>query len=121
MHDVRDVQPRRERLQQDRLETTAEIADLTDDFDSTVAASVSSNADDEHDPEGATIAFERAQVAAVLALAQRRLVEIDEALARLADGSYGSCAQCGADIGDERLAARPSATTCIGCARDAAQ
>ena len=42
------------------------LASLTDDFDSVVAASRDTNADDEHDPEGATIAFERSQVAALV-------------------------------------------------------
>jgi RNA polymerase-binding protein DksA len=103
----------------ERADTLAQIAQLTEDFDGMVAASASSNADDEHDPEGATIAYERAQVVAVLDLARRRLAEIDQALARLAAGSYGSCARCGRPIGAERRAARPSATTCISCAATA--
>ncbi|MPQ96712.1 TraR/DksA family transcriptional regulator [Modestobacter sp. I12A-02628] len=78
---------------------------------------MSSNADDEHDPEGATIAFERQQAAALLDQARRRLVEVDEALARAAAGAYGRCAECGGPIGTERLAARPHARTCVACAR----
>jgi RNA polymerase-binding protein DksA len=81
-----------------------------------VAASRSSNADDEHDPEGATIAFERQQVAALLDQAHRRLADVDEALRRAAAGEYGTCAECGRPIGAERLAARPQARTCIECA-----
>ncbi len=38
------------------------------------------------------------------------------ALARIADGSYGTCSVCGAAIGAGRLAALPAATTCIACA-----
>ena len=38
------------------------LASLTDNFNAVVAASRDTNADDEHDPEGATIAFERSQV-----------------------------------------------------------
>jgi len=104
-------------LWRQRLEAQAQIAALTDDFDRMVAASVSSNTDDEHDPEGATIAFERAQLVAVLDLARRRLEEIGAALARLTTGTYGSCADCGQQIGLDRLVARPSVTTCIACAR----
>lgn len=81
-----------------------------------VDASRDSNADDEHDPEGATIAFERAQVDALAQAARDRLAEVDAALDRLTDGSYGTCAGCGRPIPDGRLAARPTATTCVGCA-----
>jgi RNA polymerase-binding transcription factor DksA len=82
-----------------------------------VAASRSSNADDEHDPEGATIAFERQQVAALLDQARRRLADVETALERRAAGSYGICETCGRPIAPERLAARPAARTCIACAR----
>ena len=53
-------------LDRTRAGTLAQIDALTREFDEVVAASRSSNADDEHDPEGATIAFERQQVAALL-------------------------------------------------------
>ena len=106
-----------EELARTRAETLAQIAALTREFDEVVAASASSNADDEHDPEGATIAFERQQVAALLDQARRRLADVDEALARAGTGDYGRCADCGGPIAPERLAARPLARTCIGCAR----
>ncbi len=82
-----------------------------------MAASRSSNADDEHDPEGATIAFERQQVAALLDQTRRRLADVEAALERRAAGSYGLCETCGRPIAPERLAARPAARTCIDCAR----
>jgi DnaK suppressor protein len=94
----------------------ASIAALSGEFDAVVAASKASNADDEHDPEGATIAFERQQVVALLERARRRLADVDAALARREEGSYGVCESCGAPIGAERLAARPTARTCITCA-----
>ena len=72
--------------------------------------------DDEHDPEGATIAFERAQLASLADQARNHLAELDEALDRLRQGRYGQCVQCGKPIGAERLAARPAARTCIACA-----
>ena len=94
----------------------AQIAALTREFDQVVDASRQSNADDEHDPEGATIAFERQQVAALLDSARRRLADIDDALARVEAGEYGTCATCRRPIAPERLAARPSTRTCIACA-----
>ncbi|MGB3472461.1 MAG: TraR/DksA family transcriptional regulator [Erythrobacter sp.] len=42
--------------------------------------------------------------------------QIGFALARIENGTYGTCAQCGKDIGEERLRARPIATRCIACA-----
>ena len=48
-----------------------------------VAASADANADDEHDPEGATIAFERAQLGALLDQARRHLADLDLALGRV--------------------------------------
>jgi RNA polymerase-binding protein DksA len=82
-----------------------------------VAASRASNADDEHDPEGATIAFERQQVAALLEQARRRLADVEAAVRAVEAGIYGMCETCGRPIGEERLAARPAARTCIDCAR----
>ncbi len=97
-------------------ENAAAVAALQRQYDQIVAASESSNADDEHDPEGATIAFERAQTGALLAQARRTGADLVAALERVAAGTYGWCERCGAPIGAERLQARPDARTCIGCA-----
>ncbi|TFV62677.1 UNVERIFIED_ORG: TraR/DksA family transcriptional regulator [Bacillus sp. AZ43] len=101
----------------ERVAALAQIEALTRQFDEIVAASRSSNADDEHDPEGATIAFERQQVAALLDQARRRLADVDAAVAAVEGGTYGRCETCGRAIAPERLAARPTARTCIDCAR----
>jgi RNA polymerase-binding transcription factor DksA len=92
------------------------LASLTGDFDAVVAASRDTNADDEHDPEGATIAFERSQLRALVRQVQLHLVEIDAAMKRLDTGTYGTCEGCGGAIGEGRLGARPAARTCIRCA-----
>ena len=82
-----------------------------------VAASRDTNADDEHDPEGATIAFERAQLDALRRQAAEHLGELDAALQRVDDGTYGLCAGCGLPIDPRRLEARPVARTCVPCAK----
>ena len=79
----------------ERAAALAAVEALTSSFDDVVAASQSSNADDEHDPEGATIAFERQQVVALLEQARRRLSDVDAALARRDAGDYGTCESCG--------------------------
>jgi RNA polymerase-binding transcription factor DksA len=106
----------REHLAAERKATLARIADMTTDFDAIVAAAADSNSDDEHDPEGSTVAFERAQVSALLLEASAYLEDLDRALARLEAGRYWSCERCGAAIGPERLTARPATRTCVGCA-----
>lgn len=105
------------RLLVERTDALAQLAALRREYDAVVAASETSNADDEHDPEGATIGFERAQLAATIEMMHARIADLDRALARVAAGSYGRCETCGGDIGAERLTARPSARTCISCAR----
>jgi DnaK suppressor protein len=45
------------------------------------------------------------------------LDEINVALTRLDDGTFGKCTECGRPIADERLKAIPYASTCVGCAR----
>ena len=106
-----------EALRRERADVVARLAAMTTDLDAMMAASQDSNADDEHDPEGATIAFERQQLVALVEQARRRLVDLDRALEQVAAGSFGACERCGRPIGAERLAARPSARDCIDCAR----
>jgi RNA polymerase-binding transcription factor DksA len=103
-------------LAAERASTTEQIAHLTRDHAGIIEASASSNADDEHDPEGATIAFEREQLTALLRQARGRLEDLDRALDQLGEGTYGLCEHCGEPIAPERLAARPAARTCIACA-----
>ncbi|HEY1465832.1 MAG TPA: TraR/DksA C4-type zinc finger protein [Acidimicrobiales bacterium] len=106
----------RDRLDAERASTLARLGALTAKHDGIVAASVGTNADDEHDPEGSTIAFERARVDALAAQARAHLDDLDRAMDRLADGTYAVCERCGSQIAAERLSARPAARTCIHCA-----
>jgi DnaK suppressor protein len=107
----------RGRLAAERERTTARLAGLQRDLESIIASTASAaGADDEHDPEGSSTAFDRQHVAALLASAKDQIAAIDRAGHRLDDGSYGRCEQCGREIGAERLAARPAAATCVACA-----
>jgi len=72
--------------------------------------------DDEHDPEGSTIAYERAQVLALLRQARADLELLDAAARRLERGDGTGCARCGRPIGVERLLALPTTQTCVACA-----
>jgi DnaK suppressor protein len=110
------VDEARTRLEAERQRVHGRLAALTGDYASVVAASLDTNADDEHDPEGATIAFERSQIGALVAQARAHLAEIDLAVERLDDGTYGTCERCGDAIPAGRLEARPTARRCVACA-----
>jgi RNA polymerase-binding transcription factor DksA len=103
-------------LAEERRRTEARLVDLLGDHAAMVEASRDSNADDEHDPEGATIAFERSQVSSLVRQARAHLVEVTAAEQRLRSGTYGRCEHCGAQVPAARLAARPVARTCVACA-----
>ena len=106
----------RDELLRLRASAAAEAATLARDLEALFAASRDSNADDEHDPEGATVGFERAQLTALLAAARQRIAEVDDALGRVAAGTYGTCERCGQPVARDRLVARPFARHCITCA-----
>lgn len=112
-----DTEAAREALRRDRAAVIARLRSLDDSFTGIVEAARDSNLDDEHDPEGTTIAASRAQVAALITAARCHLDEIDHALERIASGRYGHCDQCGQPIDAARLEARPRATRCLACAR----
>lgn len=109
----------RRRLKSDREQTSRRVAELEREFAGIVASTSagSSGGDDEHDPEGATVAFERQHVSALLEQAREHLAAIEAAKRKLDAGTYGVCDGCGGPIGAERLVARPAALTCVRCAR----
>lgn len=105
-----------ERLVAAREDALAQVEELADNLREITEARAAVATDDEHDPEGQTIAFERAQVAALLEQARARLTDLDVAAERVAAGTYGVCEVCGQPIAPERLEVRPTARTCIVCA-----
>lgn len=105
------------RIAHEQQRTRDRIAAHERDFADIVTSSAEAVRDDEHDPEGATIAYERAQVAALLAAARQQLADLQHAAQRLDEPDAGGCARCGRPIGYDRLLARPSTTSCVECAR----
>ena len=106
----------RERLVDDRASTQALIDQLAGDLDTFQGSRRDSPADDEHDPEGPTLAFEHSQSSAILGQTRVHLAQIDDAIVRLDAGSFGVCVTCGKDIPAARLDARPYSTQCVTCA-----
>ena len=110
---------RRDRLEAIRDDALDLAERLGRDMRAVSEARESSNVDDEHDPEGATIAYERSQLDAIRRSALVRAADAEAALARLGDGDGDGvvhCERCGDPIPAARLEARPTARTCVPCA-----
>lgn len=114
--DPMDSDIARRSLESARAETTGLIDQMSARLASVVDAAAEETADDEHDPEGSTLAFERGQLVAQIERSQARVIEIDIALERIALGTYGICERCGSQIGPDRLDVLPAARLCITCA-----
>jgi RNA polymerase-binding protein DksA len=72
---------------------------------------------DNHLADTATETYDRELDYTLEENSEHVLSEIDAALKRIADGTYGQCSNCGRQIPQERLEARPYATLCIDCQR----
>ncbi|HEX8769201.1 MAG TPA: TraR/DksA C4-type zinc finger protein [Acidimicrobiales bacterium] len=105
-----------EALTVERARTAERVTGLERTLESVVDSAELAPPDDEHDPEGSTVGFERAQIAKLLENDRAHLVELDRAIERLRGGVYGTCVECGQDIAVERLVILPAARTCTGCA-----
>ena len=102
-------------MRHERAAAEERVAALRADFDD-IVATTELTTDDEHDPDGSTIAFERAKVIVLRDEALALVDAVDLALARLGAGTYGVCESCGGPIAPERLDALPTTRTCISCA-----
>ena len=105
----------RDALAAERQLTLDRITAVSREFDGIVEASTGVATDDEHDPEGATIAFERAHWPPCSTRPASTWPSWMKPQ-RLRQGRYGQCERCGRPIAAGRLAARPTARTCIACA-----
>jgi DnaK suppressor protein len=106
----------RRAVEAERRRVAHQVAALGRDVDEIVTASTMVATDDEHDPEGSTIAYERAKASALLGSAARDLAALDEQRARINAGRAATCARCGGDIALERLLALPVTAVCVTCA-----
>lgn len=72
---------------------------------------------DNHVAETASVTLDREIDYSLEENSEHVLAAIDEALRRIEDGTFGTCARCGQPIGQARLEAMPYATKCIECKR----
>lgn len=74
---------------------------------------------DQHPGDAGTETFERTKDLAVQDQLDARLSDVDAALVRIEEGSYGHCEACGKEIEPERLEARPATRYCLEHQEDA--
>jgi RNA polymerase-binding transcription factor DksA len=103
-------------LEGERVTYTRQAATLRAEADSLVAEREPGDVQfDDESGEGDTIAVERERDLALSAQATAAIEEIDTAIAKIHDGTYGVCDRCGKDIPKERLRALPHAALCVTC------
>lgn len=115
-----DHQPTTALLEERREALLIELTRIDGDLRTVREAKTDGTDDDEHDPEGATTSTQWSHATGLRSAVLSQLEEVDGALARIAAGTYGTCARCGRPVGAGRLEARPSAPLCIDCARETA-
>lgn len=105
----------KELLEKFRKQLTEKRKEILDEANRTLAdmTDQSSNVPDPNDR--ASIESDRSFELRIRDRERRLLTKIDEALARIEDGEYGICEECGCDINVKRLEARPVTTLCIDC------
>jgi DnaK suppressor protein len=74
------------------------------------------NSFDEGFADSGQVTAERGEVEALAGTLRETLTDIDAALAKFDQGTYGVCESCGGPIGEARLEAMPAARLCIACA-----
>lgn len=110
------IQSLLEIVEAERERTVRQIASLEAAVAAIVEGSELVSTDDEHDPEGATIAYERAQATALLRQARADLDALGVTHRRLESGEQVVCCDCGRAIDIERIAALPTTSRCVSCA-----
>lgn len=66
--------------------------------------------------DSSQVTAERGEVEVLVGELATALTEVERALRKLADGSYGTCERCGQSINPARLEAMPAVKFCISCA-----
>lgn len=99
----------KEKLLEEQAQLTAELGHLREFLQAEV---------DVEPDEGDSEVFEREKNAALIAVLERRLVDIDTALKLIEKGDYGLCQRCGKPIEQERLEVKPDATMCVSCQQE---
>lgn len=103
--------------QKEQLETTIVNHDIGGSSQTDETGELSGSTSDNHLADSATETYSRELDEGLEEDAVRQLGEVDEALGRIEDGTYGTCVVCGRKIPEERLEAVPWTKLCIDDAR----
>lgn len=115
---VIDIDRFREALLEERRRVEAAIENLHADHPGTMSDETGEDAVyDNHLADTATETYDRELDYTLEENSEHLLAEIDGALKRIEEDTYGVCSNCGKPIPEERLEALPWATLCIGCQR----
>jgi RNA polymerase-binding protein DksA len=115
---VIDVDRFREALLEERRRVEAAIENLHADHPGTMSDETGEDAVyDNHLADTATETYDRELDYTLEENSEHVLAEIEAALKRIEDDTYGVCSNCGKPIPEERLEALPWATLCIDCQR----
>jgi RNA polymerase-binding protein DksA len=115
---VTDTDHFRDLLVQERQRVQAAIDNLHEENPGTITDESGEEAVyDNHLADTATVTYDRELDYTLEENEEHLLAEIDAALQRIENGTYGVCTNCGKQIPPERLEARPWATLCIDCQR----
>ena len=71
----------------------------------------------QHPADVADVTFQREMQVTTQRMLEREAAQVGDAQRARANGTYGTCQECGRQIPAERLAARPEATMCVDCQR----
>jgi RNA polymerase-binding protein DksA len=112
-----DTQKFRELLLDERRRVENALGHLHDENSSTITDGDEEETFDNHLGDAATITFDREMDYSLEENSGHVLAAIDEALKRIEEGTFGTCARCGRPIAEARLEAMPYATKCIDCKR----
>ena len=109
----------REALLEERRRVVAAIENLHEEHPGSISDETGEDAVyDNHLADTATETFERELDYTLEENSEHVLAEIDAALERIEEATYGICTNCAKPIPEERLEARPWATLCIDCQRE---
>ncbi len=107
-----DTEAARQRLEEERVRLLQMRSDQ-DESDESESDSLSELSHmDQHQADVGTETFEREKELSILENVEAELADIEHALARLNEGTYGTCEACGRPIDEERLEALPAARLC---------
>jgi RNA polymerase-binding transcription factor DksA len=111
-----EPQDARDRLQDERarlevVRQTIDLRDLREESESESLSELSSNG--QHEADLGTETFNRERDLSILESIELELVDVEHALKRIDEGTYGKCEACGKDIEDDRLAVIPAARFCL--------